>query len=121
VGVTPANQGSHWAIWATRQPKCSRCIICRSSPFGLLVQSGSIIVFLIFASCAFSFLYARLARSHSFRFSLLLASIKMRFSTLVSAAAFFELSIAGYVLEDDYMTDFFSKFNFFTGADPTEG
>jgi hypothetical protein len=45
----------------------------------------------------------------------------MRFSTLVSAAAFFELSIAGYVLEDDYMTDFYGKFNFFTGSDPTEG
>jgi hypothetical protein len=45
----------------------------------------------------------------------------MRFSTLVSAAAFFELSIAGYVLEDDYMTDFYGNFNFFTGSDPTEG
>lgn len=45
----------------------------------------------------------------------------MRFSTLVSAAAFFELSIAGYVLEDDYMTDFYSNFNFFTGPDPTLG
>ena len=45
----------------------------------------------------------------------------MRFSTLASAAAFFELSIAGYVLEDDYMTDFYGGFDFFTGADPTEG
>jgi hypothetical protein len=62
--VTPANQGS----LATRQPRCCRCIICRSSPFDLLVQSGSIIAFLNFASCAFSFLCARLARSQSFRF-----------------------------------------------------
>jgi hypothetical protein len=45
----------------------------------------------------------------------------MRLSTLVSAAAFFELSIAGYVLEDDYMTDFYGNFNFFTAEDPTEG
>ncbi|KAF1836674.1 hypothetical protein BDW02DRAFT_587192 [Decorospora gaudefroyi] len=45
----------------------------------------------------------------------------MRFSTLTSAAALFELSIAGYVLEDDYMTDFYGSFDFFTGADPTEG
>jgi hypothetical protein len=47
--------------------------------------------------------------------------LKMRFSTLISAAAFFELSIAGYVMEDDYMTDFYSNWNFFTGPDPTEG
>ncbi|KAF1944136.1 hypothetical protein EJ02DRAFT_109735 [Clathrospora elynae] len=45
----------------------------------------------------------------------------MRFSTLTSAAAFFELSIAGYVLQDDYMTDFYGAFDFFTGEDPTEG
>ncbi|KNG44113.1 glycoside hydrolase family 16 protein [Stemphylium lycopersici] len=45
----------------------------------------------------------------------------MRFSTLTSAAAFFQMSIAGYVLEDDYMTDFYGAFNFFTEADPTEG
>jgi len=45
----------------------------------------------------------------------------MRYSTLITAAALFELSIAGYVLEDDYTTDFYSNFNFFTGADPTEG
>ncbi|CAG5172959.1 uncharacterized protein ALTATR162_LOCUS7556 [Alternaria atra] len=45
----------------------------------------------------------------------------MRFSTLTSAAAFFQLSIAGYVLEDDYMTDFYGAFDFFTGPDPTEG
>jgi hypothetical protein len=46
----------------------------------------------------------------------------MRFSsTLISAAAFFELCIAGYVLEDDYMTDFYENFNFFTGEDPTHG
>jgi hypothetical protein len=46
----------------------------------------------------------------------------MRFATtLISAAALFDLSIAGYVLEDDYMTDFYGNFNFFTGADPTDG
>lgn len=46
----------------------------------------------------------------------------MRFSsTLISAAAFFELCIAGYVLEDDYMTDFYENFNFFSGEDPTHG
>ena len=45
----------------------------------------------------------------------------MRFSTFASAAALFGLSIAGYVLEDDYMTDFYGGFDFFTGADPTEG
>ncbi|KAH7076841.1 concanavalin A-like lectin/glucanase domain-containing protein [Paraphoma chrysanthemicola] len=46
----------------------------------------------------------------------------MRFATtLISAAAFFDLCIAGYVLEDDYMTDFYGNFDFFTGADPTEG
>ncbi|KAL5121201.1 hypothetical protein ACEQ8H_000669 [Pleosporales sp. CAS-2024a] len=45
----------------------------------------------------------------------------MRVSTLVSAAACVQLSIAGYVLEDDYMTDFFANFDFFTGPDPTDG
>jgi len=57
-----------------------------------------------------------------FFFLLLPCVLTMRFSTtLVSAAAFFELCIAGYVLEDDYMTDFYGKFNFFTGKDPTNG
>jgi hypothetical protein len=45
----------------------------------------------------------------------------MRFSTLTSAAALFELSIAGYILQDDYMTDFYGNFDFFTGPDPTDG
>jgi hypothetical protein len=63
---------------------------------------------------------ARLERSHSFRFFSVFPST-MRFSTLVSAAAFIELSIAGYVLEDDYMTDFYGNFDFFTGPDPTQG
>jgi hypothetical protein len=31
------------------------------------------------------------------------------------------MTIAGYVLEDDYMTDFYGAFDFFTDADPTEG
>jgi hypothetical protein len=45
----------------------------------------------------------------------------MRFSTIISAAAFVELGIAGYVLEDDYMTDFYGNFDFFTSPDPTDG
>lgn len=46
----------------------------------------------------------------------------MHFSpTLLSASALFKLCIAGYVLEDDYMTDFYGNFDFFTGADPTDG
>lgn len=45
----------------------------------------------------------------------------MRSSSLISAAAFFKLSTAAYTLEDDYTTDFYSKFNFFTGPDPTNG
>jgi hypothetical protein len=45
----------------------------------------------------------------------------MRFSTVISGAALFHLSIAGYVLQDDYMDDFFGGFDFFTEADPTEG
>ncbi|KZM18595.1 uncharacterized protein EKO05_0002374 [Ascochyta rabiei] len=45
----------------------------------------------------------------------------MRPFTLLLAAAFFDLSIAGYALEDDYMTDFYGAFEFFTAADPTNG
>lgn len=45
----------------------------------------------------------------------------MRSLTLFLAAAFFDLSIAGYALEDDYMTDFYGAFDFFTAADPTNG
>lgn len=45
----------------------------------------------------------------------------MHFFTLFSAAALIDLSIAGYVLKDDYMNDFYSNFDFFTGPDPTEG
>jgi hypothetical protein len=46
----------------------------------------------------------------------------MRFqSTLLSAAAFAQLSIAGYVLEDDYMTDFYGAFDFWNAPDPTNG
>ncbi|KAI8940333.1 hypothetical protein NX059_004026 [Plenodomus lindquistii] len=43
------------------------------------------------------------------------------FSTLLPAAVLVQTSIAGYVLQDDYMTDFFGGFDFFTGPDPTEG
>lgn len=45
----------------------------------------------------------------------------MHFSTLLSAAAFVPLTLAGYVLKDDYMTDFYGSFDFFTETDPTHG
>jgi hypothetical protein len=46
----------------------------------------------------------------------------MRTSTfLLAAASLFDLSIAGYALEDDYMTDFYGGFEFFTAPDPTNG
>ncbi|KAF1993813.1 glycoside hydrolase family 16 protein [Amniculicola lignicola CBS 123094] len=45
----------------------------------------------------------------------------MHFSTLFSGAALFQICIAGYVLEDDYMQDFFGGFEFFTAPDPTNG
>ncbi|KIW92298.1 uncharacterized protein Z519_07282 [Cladophialophora bantiana CBS 173.52] len=43
-------------------------------------------------------------------------------SFLVTLAGLVSLSTAGYVLEDDYSVDqFFSMFDFFTDADPTNG
>ncbi|KIV77202.1 hypothetical protein PV11_09019 [Exophiala sideris] len=43
-------------------------------------------------------------------------------STLFALAGLVSFSTAGYVLEDDYSGDsFFSMFDFFTGADPTNG
>ncbi len=46
----------------------------------------------------------------------------MRSATLLLAAAsLFDLSVAGYALEDDYMTDFYGAFDFFTASDPTNG
>ena len=46
----------------------------------------------------------------------------MRSTTLLLAtASLFDLSIAGYALEEDYMTDFYGAFDFFTAADPTNG
>ncbi|KAH7123662.1 concanavalin A-like lectin/glucanase domain-containing protein [Dendryphion nanum] len=45
----------------------------------------------------------------------------MHFSSFISGAVLFHLSIAGYVLEDDYSKDFYSKFDFFTAPDPTNG
>lgn len=45
----------------------------------------------------------------------------MFFSSILSYAALFHLSIAGYVLQDDYMKDFYSQFQFFTEKDPTNG
>lgn len=46
----------------------------------------------------------------------------MSFSTLV-LALFVGLCVAGYTLEDDYLSggDFFDLFTFFTDADPTAG
>lgn len=45
----------------------------------------------------------------------------MHFSTIVSTAAFAVPALAGYVLQDDYMTDFYGHFNFYNGEDPTHG
>lgn len=46
----------------------------------------------------------------------------MRTTTfLLAAASLIDLSIAGYALEDDYMTDFYGGFDFFTAPDPTNG
>ncbi|KAK7191908.1 hypothetical protein DPSP01_011335 [Paraphaeosphaeria sporulosa] len=45
----------------------------------------------------------------------------MHFSTIVSTAAFAAPALAGYVLQDDYMTDFYGHFNFFNQGDPTHG
>ncbi|KAF9735704.1 hypothetical protein PMIN06_006766 [Paraphaeosphaeria minitans] len=45
----------------------------------------------------------------------------MYFSTIVSTAAFAVPALAGYVLQDDYMTDFYGHFNFFDQGDPTHG
>ncbi|KAF3038499.1 hypothetical protein E8E12_006085 [Didymella heteroderae] len=43
------------------------------------------------------------------------------FTLLLAAASLFDLSIAGYALQDDYMTDFYGAFDFFDTADPTNG
>ena len=45
----------------------------------------------------------------------------MRSFTFLLCAALIDTSIAGYALEDDYMTDFYGAFDFFTEADPTNG
>lgn len=46
----------------------------------------------------------------------------MRSVFLIPALLFIRPSIAGYVLVDDYNpSTFFNMFDFFTGADPTEG
>ena len=64
---------------------------------------------------SFSFHYPqRLVRKSLFLFN-------MYFSSFISGAVLFHLSIAGYVLEDDYAKDFYSKFDFFTASDPTHG
>lgn len=41
----------------------------------------------------------------------------------LALSLFVGLSVAGYTLEDDYLAggNFFSKFDFFTGGDPTHG
>jgi hypothetical protein len=43
------------------------------------------------------------------------------FALVAAAAALVDQSLAGYVLEDDYMTDFFGGFDFFDKPDPTNG
>ncbi|KAF1975265.1 hypothetical protein BU23DRAFT_458969 [Bimuria novae-zelandiae CBS 107.79] len=45
----------------------------------------------------------------------------MHFSTIISTVAFAAPALAGYVLQEDYMTDFYGHFNFFNQADPTHG
>ena len=46
----------------------------------------------------------------------------MHFSTLLSASAFASSALAGYVLQDDYVSkDFYANFDFFTAPDPTHG
>lgn len=46
----------------------------------------------------------------------------MRFASVVATSALVAPSIAGYALQDDYSPEnFFSMFNFFTDADPTNG
>ncbi|MCJ1361263.1 hypothetical protein MMC16_000361 [Acarospora aff. strigata] len=46
----------------------------------------------------------------------------MLFKSLLIGAALVDLSIAGYVLQDDYSpNNFFDMFDFFTGRDPTNG
>ncbi|KAI9873128.1 MAG: hypothetical protein M1830_000807 [Pleopsidium flavum] len=46
----------------------------------------------------------------------------MLFTTLLLCAGFVDLSIAGYVIEDDYTpSTLFNMFDFFTGHDPTNG
>jgi hypothetical protein len=46
----------------------------------------------------------------------------MHFSTLFSAAALSQLAVAGYTLQDDYMSGgFYDNFDFFTDPDPTHG
>lgn len=46
----------------------------------------------------------------------------MRFSTVIASSALVAPSIAGYVVQDDYSPEnFFSMFDFYTGADPTNG
>ncbi|KAL0257503.1 hypothetical protein SLS55_008317 [Diplodia seriata] len=46
----------------------------------------------------------------------------MRFSSFIASSALVGSSIAGYALKDDYSPEnFFSMFDFFTDADPTNG
>lgn len=48
--------------------------------------------------------------------------LKMPFITLLFSLLLVDLSIAGYVLEDDYSpSNFFDQFTFFTSTDPTNG
>jgi hypothetical protein len=46
----------------------------------------------------------------------------MKYSILSSAFLFAHLSIAGYVIQDEYNpSNFLDSFTAFTGADPTDG
>lgn len=42
-------------------------------------------------------------------------------TTLFTLSGLVSLSCAGYTLQDDYTSDFFSMFDFFTDDDPTNG
>jgi hypothetical protein len=62
------------------------------------------------------------ANSHSFERHKYTISFKMKSLLLASTFLLPSLSIAGYVLQDDYnATTFFDMFDAFTGADPTQG
>ena len=91
--------------------------ICARSPDRL----KGIALLVVFSTLAFYHSHA--SRTHSLSSVFSSSSVlTMRTSTfLLAAASLFDLSIAGYALEDDYMTDFYGGFEFFTDPDPTNG